>query len=125
MNVISGASSGNRPNPPMRRTSSVTSSTSDMTSPTHMVSVSPPPPPAPQPHIAANSQHSTSDTDSRAAANGFGNDGSNSTTPRGSMENLPPPPPDLLNSDDDEIPRPPSQQKVDIDHFLWNRANQK
>jgi hypothetical protein len=37
---------------------------------------------------------------------GNGNDaeltGSNSTTPRGSMENLPPPPPHLLHSDEDE-----------------------
>ena len=96
----------------MRRTSSVTSSTSDMTSPTHMLSASPPPPPAPQPHVALNQPYSVLDNDSRAA--GSGNDGSNSTTPRGSMENLPPPPPDLLNSDDDEINmmRPNSQQKV-------------
>merc|ERR1712223_904571 len=102
---------GNRPNPPMRRTSSVTSSSSDITSPTHMQSASPPPPPAPAPHVATNSQFTIVDTDPRT--NGSGNDGSNSTTPRGSMENLPPPPPDLLNSDEDEInsARPMSQQK--------------
>ena len=35
--------------------------------------------------------------------------GSNSTTPRGSMENLPPPPPHLLHSDEDE----PHQQHRD------------
>merc|ERR1719510_2932182 len=74
-----------------------------------MLSASPPPPPAPQPHVAPSSQHGALEPDSRMT--GLGNDGSNSTTPRGSMENLPPPPPDLLNSDDDEIPRPPSQQK--------------
>lgn len=33
--------------------------------------------------------------------------GSNSTTPRSSMENLPPPPPHLLHSDDDDPPPPP------------------
>ncbi len=33
--------------------------------------------------------------------------GSNSTTPRGSMEHLPPPPPHLLHSDDDDMPPPP------------------
>ena len=40
------------------------------------------------------------------SGSGSGNDpeltGSNSTTPRGSMENLPPPPPHLLHSDEDE-----------------------
>ena len=76
-----------------------------------MHSASPPPPPAPQPHVAMNSQYNIVETDTKSS-NGFGNDGSNSTTPRGSMENLPPPPPDLLNSDDDEIIRPNSQQKV-------------
>ena len=111
-NVNVGSNFGNRPNPPMRRTSSVTSSSSDVTSPTHMLSASPPPPPAPAPHVATNSQFSIVDTDIRT--NGSGNDGSNSTTPRGSMENLPPPPPDLLNSDEDEIntTRSTSQQKV-------------
>ena len=101
----------------MRRTSSVTSSSSDVTSPTHMQSASPPPPPAPAPHVATNSQYSIMDTDIR---NGSGNDGSNSTTPRGSMENLPPPPPDLLNSDEDEINsvRPTSYQKVGSDHLI-------
>ena len=110
---LTGISFGNRPNPPMRRTSSGTSSTSDMTSLTDTHSTSPPPPPAPQPHIAMNPQpYNLFENDSRAT--GSGNDGSNSTTPRGSMENLPPPPPDLLNSDDDEINiiRPNSQQKV-------------
>ena len=101
----------------MRRTSPVTSSSSDVTSPTHMQSASPPPPPAPAPHVATNSQYSIMDTDIR---NGSGNDGSNSTTPRGSMENLPPPPPDLLNSDEDEINsvRPTSHQKVGSDDFI-------
>jgi hypothetical protein len=82
-----------------------------------MLSASPPPPPAPQPHVAINSQYSIVDTDPRA--NGSGNDGSNSTTPRGSMENLPPPPPDLLNSDDDELImiRPNSRQKVIFNNF--------
>ena len=82
-----------------------------------MLSASPPPPPAPQPHVAINSQYSIVDTDSRAI--GSGNDGSNSTTPRGSMENLPPPPPDLLNSDDDELImiRPNSHQKVTLQFF--------
>ena len=65
-----------------------------------MLSESPPPPPAPQPHIAPVSYNNALENDSRAI--GSGNDGSNSTTPRGSMENLPPPPPDLLHSDDDE-----------------------
>jgi len=101
----------------MRRTSSITSSSSDITSPTHMQSASPPPPPAPAPHVATNSQFTIVDTDPRT--NGSGNDGSNSTTPRGSMENLPPPPPDLLNSDEDEInsARPMSQQKVEFNEL--------
>ena len=82
-----------------------------------MQSASPPPPPAPAPHVATNSQFTIVDTDPRT--NGSGNDGSNSTTPRGSMENLPPPPPDLLNSDEDEInsARPMSQQKVEFNEF--------
>ena len=82
-----------------------------------MKSASPPPPPAPAPHVATNSQFTIVDTDPRT--NGSGNDGSNSTTPRGSMENLPPPPPDLLNSDEDEInsARPMSQQKVEFNEL--------
>ena len=121
MSLLSGDGMGKRPNPPMRRTPSVASSASGIISPTHlsdlqedrimMLSASPPPPPAPQPHIAPSSQHSTLENDSRTT--GLGNDGSNSTTPRGSMENLPPPPPDLLHSDDDEnMLRAASQPKV-------------
>ena len=64
-----------------------------MTSPTD--EHEPPPPPAPAPHVAG-------------AVGGVDvhEGGSNSTTPRGSMENLPPPPPDLLHSDDDIGDRP-------------------
>ena len=39
--------------------------------------------------------------------------GSNSTTPRSSMENLPPPPPHLLHSDDDDPPPPPPPVTAD------------
>lgn len=39
--------------------------------------------------------------------------GSNSTTPRGSMEHLPPPPPHLLHSDDDDMPPPPPPAPAD------------
>lgn len=66
-----------KPAPPIRKNSSAVANHVDNSFP-------PPPPPV----------------------SGCGNDGdlngSNSTTPRGSMENLPPPPPHLLHSDEDE-----------------------
>jgi len=73
------------PPPVMRRTSSVSGSPTEGTEGYDSYQGhEPPPPPAPAPHVARP-----------------GGQGSNSTTPRGSMENLPPPPPDLLHSDDD------------------------
>ena len=45
--------------------------------------------------------------------------GSNSTTPRSSMENLPPPPPHLLHSDDDDPPPPPPP---DSNNLIASRA---
>ena len=51
----------------------------------------PPPPPAPQAHLAPR--------ESNAGACALG---SNSSTPRGSMEHLPPPPPHLLHSDEED-----------------------
>ena len=74
-----------KPAPPMRKNASA-SSHLDVATSSHLDSSFPPPPPP--------------------MTTGNGNEGeltgSNSTTPRGSMENLPPPPPHLLHSDEDE-----------------------
>lgn len=70
-----------KPAPPMRKNATTTSSGAS----SGQLDASFPPPPPP---ISCSSEPELT--------------GSNSTTPRGSMENLPPPPPHLLHSDEDE-----------------------
>ena len=73
-----------KPAPPMRKNTSASGHLDSNAG--HLDSSFPPPPP---PMTAGNGNEAELT-------------GSNSTTPRGSMENLPPPPPHLLHSDEDE-----------------------
>ena len=79
-----------KPAPPMRKNVSAAGGLAGAASagPAHLDSSFPPPPP---PISGAGDPELT---------------GSNSTTPRGSMEHLPPPPPHLLHSDEDEPHQP-------------------
>merc|ERR1719464_2259001 len=73
-------------------------------------SMKPPPPARRSSSVISNEQMPTPGIVGGLSPASAGNNaplGSNSTTPRSSMENLPPPPPHLLHSDDDDPPPPP------------------